>query len=91
MEVKLFYKTQRELASALNSIVDQYWDSKLSEEVMMENISKIVMNNRQKVIKHNDFTTILKQQCGKRRLEVVHNVIKMKHHDVFEEAVNERG
>ena len=29
----------------------------------------------QKIIKNDDFTTILKQQCGKNRLTIVANII----------------
>ena len=32
MEIKLFYKTQRELATVLNGIVDGYWANLISEE-----------------------------------------------------------
>jgi uncharacterized protein (TIGR04540 family) len=75
MEIKLFYKTQRELASTLNSIVDAYWKDIMNEEVMMKYVSDIYSNNSKKIMKQNDFTTILKQQCGKRRLEVIERVL----------------
>ncbi|MEI0738846.1 TIGR04540 family protein [Paenibacillus sp. JTLBN-2024] len=75
MEIKLFYKTQRELASTLNSIVDAYWGNEISEEDLMRSVSDIYANNSKKILKENDFTTILKQQCGKRRLEVIERVL----------------
>lgn len=77
MEIKLFYKTQRELASALNIIVDAYWENSMHEEVLIRKISEIYCNNTRKFHKHNDFTTVLKQQCGKRRLEVVKRILHM--------------
>ncbi|MCG5252480.1 MULTISPECIES: TIGR04540 family protein [Brevibacillus] len=77
LEIKLFYKTQRELASALNSIVDAYWENTLSEEDLMKKVSDIYTNNSKKILKQNDFTTILKQQCGKRRLEVIERILHM--------------
>ncbi|WP_010494813.1 TIGR04540 family protein [Paenibacillus elgii] len=75
MEIKRFYKTQRELASTLNNIVDAYWENMISEEELIANISEVYCNNTKKILKQNDFTTILKQQCGKRRLEVIERVL----------------
>ncbi len=77
MEVKLFYKTQRQLATAINEIVDGYWDDNVSEESLKKNIESIYINNPQKILKQAEFTTILKQQCGKRRLEVVERILKL--------------
>lgn len=77
MEIKLFYKTQRELASALNGIVDSYWENVLNEEDLIKNVLEIYANNTKKILKHNEFTTILKQQCGKRRLEVIGRILHM--------------
>ncbi|MFF3925388.1 TIGR04540 family protein [Paenibacillus lactis] len=77
LEIKLFYKTQRELASALNGIVDAYWENGLSEEDLIKNVLEIYANNTKKILKQNEFTTILKQQCGKRRLEVIERILHM--------------
>ena len=75
MESKLFYKTQRELATALNEIVDAYWNNCVSEDSLMQSVSNMYINNPNKILKQDQFTTILKQQCGKRRLEVVERVL----------------
>ncbi|WP_236146782.1 TIGR04540 family protein [Paenibacillus xylanilyticus] len=77
LELKLFYKTQRELATALNEIVDAYWDNTVSEDSLMQSVSNMYINNPNKILKQEQFTTILKQQCGKRRLEVVERVLSM--------------
>ncbi|MBP1153941.1 MULTISPECIES: TIGR04540 family protein [unclassified Paenibacillus] len=77
MELKLFYKTQRELAMAINEIIDAYWDDNVSEDLLKKNIANMYKNNPQKILKQAEFTTILKQQCGKRRLEVVERVLTM--------------
>lgn len=77
LELKLFYKTQRELASALNSIVDAYWENKIDETILIKEVEDIYKNNPNKVLKNGDFTTILKQQCGKRRLEIVDRILDM--------------
>ncbi len=75
MEVKKFYRTQREVAAVINEIVDYYWIDKLSDEELEENVKMIYENNQDKIIKNNDYTTIIKQQCGKNRLAVVSKII----------------
>ena len=75
MEVKKFYRTQREVASTINEIIDEYWEDKLTDLILEESISMIYTNNQDKIIKNNDYTTILKQQCGKNRLSVVSKII----------------
>lgn len=77
LELKLFYKTQRELASALNSIIDAYWENKIDETILIKEVEDIYKNNPNKVLKNGGFTTILKQQCGKRRLEIVDRILDM--------------
>ena len=75
MKVKKFYRTQREVAAIINEIVVEYWVDNLTDEELEENIIMIYKNNPRKIIKNDDFTTILKQQCGKNRLTVVANII----------------
>ena len=76
MKIKKFYRTQREVAAVINQIVDEYWVDNLTDEELEENIIMIYKNNQRKIIKNDDFTTILKQQCGKNRLTVVSKIIK---------------
>lgn len=75
MEVKKFYRTQREVASVINEIVDDYWVDNLTDEELEKNVTMIYQNNQDKIIKNNDYTTIIKQQCGKNRLAVVSKII----------------
>ena len=75
MEVKKFYRTQREVASVINEIVDDYWVDKLTDKELEEDVKMIYENNQDKIIKNNDYTTIIKQQCGKNRLAVVSKII----------------
>lgn len=76
MEMKLFYKTQREIAAVINQTVDGYWNHELKEEQLIETIVSMHRHNPSKVLKNSDFTTILKQTCGKRRLEVVGMIMR---------------
>ena len=77
MVVKSFYKNQRELAEVINELIDLYWNNQLGERSLIDNINKICMNNKEKVFKDGEFTKILQQQCGKKRLEVIDKVTKM--------------
>jgi len=72
----MFYKTQREIAQVINKLIDSYWNDEISEDFLIEKINSLYVNNPAKIKKNNDFTTIIKQQCGKRRLEVVRKIIK---------------
>ncbi|WP_345893251.1 TIGR04540 family protein [Fredinandcohnia quinoae] len=76
LQVKLFYKTQRELAVSLNGIVDAYWNDELNEDTLIKSVQDVYINNPNKMLKEGEFTTVLKQQCGKRRLEVIERIIK---------------
>ena len=75
MEVKKFYRTQREIASVINEIVDDYWVDNLTDEELEKNVTMIYQNNQDKIKKNNDYTTIIKQQCGKNRLAIVSKII----------------
>ena len=77
MEVKLFQKTQRDLASSINFVIDTYWEDGINEDKMVEIIQKLYINNESKFLKNGEYTTVLRQQCGKRRLQVVNRVLDM--------------
>ncbi|AQQ52239.1 glycosyl transferase [Planococcus lenghuensis] len=78
MEVKLFYRTQRDLAIALNQLIDSYFEEEIPERKLIENIVTIHENNKHKLVKNHQFTTVIQQHCGKRRLAVVERVLEMK-------------
>ncbi|MEN1966608.1 TIGR04540 family protein [Lentibacillus sp. N15] len=75
MDIKLFQKTQRDLAASINLVIDKYWEDEIDESNMIELIQKLYATNTNKFKKGGNYTTILRQQCGKRRLEVVDKVI----------------
>ncbi len=49
--MKLFYKTQRELALSINKMVDAYWNDELNEEAFIRNVRSLYKNNPEKMIK----------------------------------------
>ncbi|WP_434122185.1 TIGR04540 family protein [Salinicoccus roseus] len=75
VKVKLFHKTQRDLAACINYVIDQYWNDEIEEKRLVELVEKLYSNNASKFKKNDTYTTILRQQCGKRRLEVVEQII----------------
>ncbi|WP_101841931.1 TIGR04540 family protein [Halobacillus sp. Marseille-P3879] len=78
MEVKLFQRTQRDLAASINLVIDKYWEDSISEEDMVKLINKLYINNEEKFKRNGNYTTVLRQQCGKRRLSVVSKVLQPK-------------
>ncbi|MEL3971105.1 TIGR04540 family protein [Rossellomorea oryzaecorticis] len=88
LQVKLFYKSQRELAVALNEIVDAYWHDEVDNDDFIESIQNLYINNPNKVLKEGEFTTVLKQQCGKRRLEVIERILMNDNKITIESSVN---
>ena len=69
MEIKMFYKSQVEVAEVINQIIDGYWNNEIEEKIMIDRINRLLKTNLSKVIKDDDFTKVIKQKCGKRRLE----------------------
>lgn len=76
LEVKLFYRTQRDLATVLNQLVDAYWEEKINEKEFVEGVKNLHENNTNKMVKGNNFTKVIQQMCGKRRLEIIEKIIE---------------
>lgn len=76
MEIKIFYKNQVEVAKALNDLIDKYWKDEIKENILLEGITKIIKNNKNKIIKNGTYTTIIQQRCGKKRLEIIDSIVK---------------
>lgn len=75
MELKLFYRTQRDLALAINKVVDAYWLDEITEHDLVENIKYLYKNNYFRMLKNDNFPSVLNQQCGKRRLQIVERIL----------------
>lgn len=75
MELKRFYRTQRELAVALNRLIDSYWADQLKEEELVAHVKTLYENNNDKLLKNNEYTKVVLQQCGKRRLGIVSKIL----------------
>ncbi|WP_432403649.1 TIGR04540 family protein [Wukongibacter sp. M2B1] len=77
MELKLFYKTQSQVAQMINQVIDAYLDDKIEEKDMIEKLNMLVENNHSKVFKNKDYTSVLKQKCGQRRIEILSKILEM--------------
>ena len=73
-----YFKNQRDLAQELIKIIDMYWKKELIESDMEFYIKQIVQNNNGKVYKGNEFTSIIKQRLGKKRIELISKVLEKK-------------
>lgn len=78
VELKLFYRTQRDLATALNKLVDAYWQEEIKEHEFIDSVKNMNENNKDKLLKNKQFTTVVQQHCGKRRLAVVERILGIK-------------
>lgn len=72
-----FYKSQNDVAHALKSLIDEYWGLKVQEDIFIEKLNQIIKNNQDKMFKENEFTTLVKQRLGKKRIELILNVINI--------------
>ncbi|WEZ08865.1 TIGR04540 family protein [Priestia flexa] len=82
MEVKLFQRTQRDLAASINELIDKYWQDELDEPQMIKLIQKLYAINESKMVKNGKYTTIIRQQCGKKRLDIVSCILELKEKDI---------
>lgn len=71
-----YFKSQKDLANALINLIDSYWNSKINEELFLDRINEIVTKNNEKVYSDNDYTSVIKQRLGKRRIELLDKVLK---------------
>lgn len=71
-----YFKSQKELAKALISIIDQYWDNQLSEDLLIKQTNEIIDKNIEKVFLDNEYTSILTQRLGKQRIQLLDKILK---------------
>lgn len=71
-----YYKSQQDVAQALKVLIDDYWEGKLEENMFIESLSHVVTHNRDKIFKENQFTAILCQRLGKRRMELIEKIMR---------------
>ena len=71
-----YYRSQIGLALGLNKIVDAYWNGEFEESDFADTVKAIVNNNKDKLYKEDDFTSLLSQRCGKKRLTLITKILE---------------
>ena len=71
-----YYKNQKELAQGLVEIIDTYWKQKTSEQNFLDYVNKVAQNNSEKLYKNNEFTSVIKQRLGKKRIELLNKILR---------------
>jgi uncharacterized protein (TIGR04540 family) len=59
-------------------LIDLYWNRKMNESELIEYLTQLVNNNKEKVFTNNEFTSIIQQRLGKKRLELLKKILKIK-------------
>lgn len=77
MKVKLFCKNQLELSKVINQLIDAYWNDEIKETILIKRIQEVVEHNEEKLLKDNQYTKVIEQRCGKRRLELLDKILKL--------------
>lgn len=74
--INTYYKNQKDIGIALNFIVDNYWNTKITEQEMTTKINSILSNNKEKIFLKDKYTKAIIHKCGKKRLELINKVRK---------------
>lgn len=71
-----YFKSQKDLANALISLIDSYWNTEINEDLFLARINEIVSKNNEKVYSDNEYTSVIRQRLGKRRIELLDKVLR---------------
>lgn len=72
-----YFKSQKDLANALINLIDSYWSSEINEELFLDRINEIVSKNNEKFYSDNEYTSVIRQRLGKRRIELLDKILKL--------------
>lgn len=70
-----YFKSQKEFAKALIPLIDSYWNYEVEESEFIMKIQELAKNNEEKLYSQGDYSSILKQRLGKRRIELLKKVL----------------
>lgn len=71
-----YFKSQKDLAKALVKLIDSYWYAEINEQLFLKRINEIVSKNTEKLYIEKDYTSVIKQHLGKRRIELLDKILK---------------
>ena len=72
-----YFKSQKDLAVALIQLIDNYWNYELNEENLIKQINELSTKNKEKLIVNGQYTSVLKQRLGKRRVELLNKILNL--------------
>lgn len=75
--MRTYFRSQLDLAIVLKDVIDKYWDMEISEDGFIAYIIQVENNNKEKLYKDGNYTTIIKQKLGIKRLELLDKVLKL--------------
>lgn len=70
-----YFKSQKDLAEALIKHIDAYWNYELSEQDLISQVKEYITKNEEKVYSDGDYTSVIKQRLGKKRLELLDKIL----------------
>lgn len=70
-----YFKSQKEFAEALIILINSYWEQKIEETEFLNRIKELVSKNEEKMFSDGDYTSIIRQRLGKRRIELLNKVL----------------
>jgi len=70
-----YFKSQKDLAVALIQLIDDYWNYELSEDNLINQINELSSKNKEKLFIDGQYSSVLKQRLGKRRIELLNKVL----------------
>lgn len=74
-DLRLYYKNQYELGCAIRDYIDAYFENKVEDEELEENIALVIEANKDKFFKGDDIAQKPKQILGKTRLKVLKQIL----------------
>ena len=70
-----YFKNQSDIAEALKDVIDRYWAMKVNEDEFIEYLKQVAKNNQELLYKDNDYTTVVKQKLGIKRLGLLTKIL----------------
>lgn len=75
--MRTYFKSQLDLALVLKDVIDRYWEMEIPEDDFIDYISQVKENNKEKLYKDGEYTSVIKQRLGVKRLELIDKIIKI--------------
>lgn len=73
--MRTYFRSQLDLALTLRDIIDKYWEMEIQEDEFIYYIKQVEENNKEKLYKDGEYTGIVKQKLGIKRLELIDKVL----------------